>query len=133
MVFDAIGRHQGHQAEAAHVVEHDTGAGVGVENDVVMGVVGWPGAVGMDGHTPRHAEMGDQHHAVVELDQNVLGAPFDGGDPAPGEALGKGFGEGHAEIGAALLDPDEGAAHQMGREAAADGFDFGKLGHGGAP
>ena len=35
----------------------------------------------------RHAEMDDQHLIVVQMDQDVLGAPPDGDDPAAGQPL----------------------------------------------
>ena len=74
--------------------------------------------------------MRGQHGAVVEVDEEIFGAPADRFDAASVEALGEAFGKREAEVGPPLLDRGEGRARHGLRQAAADGFDFGKFGHG---
>ena len=64
------------EAEAAGVVEADGGAVLGLEHDMVvrfqLQVRRRP-----DHHAARHAQMRDQHAAVVQHHQDVFGAPLD--------------------------------------------------------
>ena len=77
-----------------------------------------------------HAEMADQHLAVVEMDQDVFRPAVDALDPPAGETLGEAGRQGKAQIRAALQHPDQPPPLQSGGEPAADGLDFRQLRHG---
>ena len=81
------------------------------------------------GDPARHAEMQQQHAAVVELDQDVLAAPAELADAGAVEPLGEIGGNGRRRSGRRNSARDDAAAAHAQREAAADGLDFGKLGH----
>ena len=76
-----------------------------------------------------HPQMHDQHFAVVERGQEILRAAAELRDAPAGETLRKAFRQRQAQIRAVRLDHDEFCALHDGHEAAADGFDFGKLRH----
>src|SRR6516165_8031769 len=77
----------------------------------------------------RHAEMHDQHLARGELGQEVLCPPFEPLHPLPLQALHEIAGQRPAQIAALRLDPSEARALHDWREPAANGLDFGQLGH----
>ena len=86
--------------------------------------------VGLDAEGAGHAEMHDQHHAVVEIGEEIFRPPAERDDRAAGEAAGEAGGKGNAQIGPALLDLEEGGAlHDRGK-AAADRLDFRQFGQG---
>ena len=130
-------RHEVDQAEAAGVVEGEAGAVVEVEDDVVVlfgrrvRVVEDADRGAGDEDAAGHAEVDDQRLAAVEVGEEILGAAAQRGDPGAGEAGGEPRRERAAEVGAADVGVDDDAAGQDGLEAAADGLDLGKLGHGG--
>ena len=78
---------------------------------------------------PRHAEMQQQEAGLVELDQDVLAAPRQPADQRPGEPLGQHRRERPTQIRAAQFGAHDAPAGHAQRQAAADGFDFGKLRH----
>ena len=133
-----------HEAETAVIRIDDAGSVLHVENDVVMGFAArhaemeeaggalavWP----VDGEAARHAEMHDEDFFLAarggfQMDKDVFGAAAEMRDAAAGEALGETFRQREAEIRTALRHMRDDAALQRGREAAADGFDFGQFGH----
>ena len=73
--------------------------------------------------------MHDQHHAVVEVGDEIFRPPAKRDDPAAGEAAGEAGGKGNAQIGPALLDLHEAGALHDGQKAAADRLDFRQFGH----
>ena len=73
--------------------------------------------------------MQQQEAAVVEFDQDVLAAPGQRADMRALESFGEIRRKGPAQVGAPQLGPHNPAPGHATREAAADGFDFGKLGH----
>ncbi len=73
--------------------------------------------------------MGDQGLAVIQPEQQVLGAPVDGADLAALDLLGELRRQRHAQVASVLQQADDAPAHQPGDEAAADGLDLGKLRH----
>jgi hypothetical protein len=80
-----------------------------------------------------HAEMDDPHHAGVEIEDEVLSTAGEALDAAAGELAAEVIGgEELDEAGGVLGDPGagDGAASNQRLEVAADGFDFGKFGHG---
>ena len=127
VAVESVGPGHRHQAESAGVVEPDVGPVVGGQQDMVMRS-GRPQVLA-DGHPARHAEMDDQHLIVVQMDQDVFGAPPDGDDPAAGQPLDHAVGERDAQIGPALLDPGQHPPLHLHGEPAADGFDFRQFGH----
>ncbi len=74
--------------------------------------------------------MDDEHGAVIAMAEEIFGAPREPLDAAPRQALGKTLRKGNAQIGAVEHDPRERSAFEHGLQAAADGLDLGKLGHG---
>ncbi len=81
---------------------------------------------------PGHAEMQQQEAAVVEFDQDVLAAPGQRADARAVEPFGEIGRERPAQIGTPQLGANDPPPGHAQREAAADGFDFGKLGHPGS-
>ena len=80
------------------------------------------------GNPPGHAEMQQQEAAVVEFDQDVLPRRVSA-RCARLEPFGETRREGPAQVGAAQLGAHDPPPGHATREAAADGFDFGKLRH----
>ena len=110
-----------------------------VEDDVIVGAsfdradgsvaVPCDCAVRLDAERARHAEMHDQHGAVVEIGEQVLRAPAEAVTVRPVRRLAKPRGKGRRRSRPALLDLARCRAFHDRREPAADGFDFGKFGH----
>ena len=88
------------------------------------------GHVGIDPERAAHAQMHHQHHAVVEIAQQIFRPPRQAHHPPPRQARGKILREGKPQIGPALLDADDAATLHGRGKAGADGFDFGEFGHG---
>jgi hypothetical protein len=136
--FQPFARHQVHQPEAAGIVEHHPHARRHVKDHVVVGLqlarrtVGGGGdpnhVVRFDAERTRHAEMGDEHAAIVEIGEQILGAPAKGDHPAPGETGDEARRKGNAQIAPPLLDAHEGGALHDHGEAAADRLDFRQFG-----
>ena len=78
----------------------------------------------------RHAEMHQQHLAGGDVGQQIFGAPPDPADGLALQPVGEILREREAQVRPARLDPHETRAFHHGLQAAAHGFDFGKLGHG---
>ena len=86
--------------------------------------------VGIDSPAPAHAEVEDHGLPPVHMDQPVLGAAREAGDPRAGQHLHEVWRERAAQVRAAGLDTrDDLAIKDMGK-AADGGFDFGQFGHG---
>ena len=75
--------------------------------------------------------MHHQHVAPVQVAEQVLGPPLQPLDPRAGQPLDEALGKRKTQVGPPLLDAAQPGALQHRLQAAADGFDFGKLGHGG--
>ena len=73
--------------------------------------------------------MQDEDRTVVEVAQEVFGAPRDPFDAAAREAGGKSPRQGKTQILAPQDGPDDAAAGQGELQSAADGFDFRQFGH----
>ena len=73
--------------------------------------------------------MQQQGATVVQLDQNVLAAAGELADAGALQPLGEVGRERPAKIGPAQLGLHDLPAGHAQRQAAADGLDFGKLGH----
>jgi hypothetical protein len=73
--------------------------------------------------------MHDQNLAVVERGQQILGAAAELLHAPAGQTPRKVFRQRPAQVQAARLDGQEFRTLHDGGEAAAHGFDFGKLGH----
>jgi hypothetical protein len=71
----------------------------------------------------------DQQMTPRSLEAKVFGPPGEGGDFLPLDLLRKMKGDGVAEIPAANDCFGEDLAHHLGGKSAADGFNFGELGH----
>ena len=90
-------------------------------------------AVRLDAERARHAEMHDEHAAVVEVGGQILRPAAEADHLAAGEPLGEARRERRAEIRPPLLDLDDGRTLHHRREAEADGFDFGEFGQESSP
>ena len=66
---------------------------------------------------------------VVEMNQDVLGAPIDAKDSSTLQPSGKARRQRKAQIGPPLNDAAQAAPLQLHGQTAADGFDFGQFGH----
>ena len=119
---------QGHEAEAALVIEGDLVAVLQREHHVVVRPGEGSGAP-PDEKVPRHAEMTDHHLRVVEIDQEVLCPAPQPRDPPSRKAPGEVGGKRDPEIRPAHLDIDNALAAENGFETPADSFDFRKFRH----
>ncbi len=103
----------------------------------VMKAARHAGAIGcMYGEPARHAEMHDQHllwslRRRIDMHQNIFGATLEAGDALSPSTARRNVPATETAGPATLRHMREAAALEGGREAAADGFDFGKFGHGG--
>ena len=83
----------------------------------------------VDDHTARHAEMGQQHSAVVEADRQIFRPPSHrrhGPADQPFLEIGR---QRAPQIAARDAHAVDAPPLHRAREAAADGFDLGKFGH----
>ncbi len=78
---------------------------------------------------PGHAEMNGQHLAVIEMDEDILGASLEPLDRATREPLGEAGRKRKAQVLAALLHAHEPMSAKDRLKPKADGLDLGKLGH----
>src|SRR4029078_10977432 len=83
----------------------------------------------VDAEPPRHAEMHDQHLAVVEAREQVFGTPVECLDSPALEAVGETYGQRKAQIAAPLLDARETIADKDRLEAQTHRFDLRQLRH----
>jgi hypothetical protein len=97
-----------------------------VEGQVLVRA-GW-GAI--EQQTPRHAEMQQQRVLVVQVTQNVFGAPTEALDPAADQALGETLRQRKTQIGPALVERRDPATTQAGGQRAHGGLDLRQLRHG---
>ena len=127
-----------HQAETARIVEDDADARGHVKDDVVVSLaLGGRmivargirrAALSLDAEGAGHAEMHDQHHAVVEIGEKVFRPPGKRDDPPAGQPPGEAGRKGNAQVGPALLHLEDGRALHDGGKAPADRLDFRQLG-----
>ncbi len=126
---------QQHEAEAARIVIGDAGAGIGGQHNVIVRrkarafVVEAAGKGALDPERARHSEMRDQNLPVIEVEQQIFGAPRQRGDGPAFEARREAGRKGKTQILAPHLGGRDPVAQQSGLQPAADGFDFGKFGH----
>ena len=121
-------RRQIHESEAPCIIEAERHVALGEEDDMVVDLkLRFARA---QEHPAGHAQMADQHLAVVEMDKDVFRPAIDALDPPAREALGEAVGQGKAKVRAALQHPDQPPPLQSGGEPAADGLDFRQLRHG---
>lgn len=123
--------------------EDDAGRSVGFEHHMIMlagSGVGRGGfidelpqllgfALGIDRHTPAHAEMDHQGLVAVEFGQNVFGPSPQRRHPSSRQPGGKILGKGGPEVAPPGLHFNEFPALHGGGQTHANSFDFGKLRH----
>ena len=136
-------RSEVHEAEAARVVVDDRLAAGEMEQDMVVQAAPVARVVedarrrgarrALDAEGTGHAEMHDDARAVVEIGEEIFGAPSEPLDPAALEPRGEAFWKGKAEVGPAQFERLDPRPLHHRAEAEADGFDFGQFGHGVAP
>jgi hypothetical protein len=131
MAVDRLGINQIHEAEAARIMKAQAKAALGPQQDMIMGLGDWSGRSPwfIDAETARHAEMREPDQAVIEADQQVLAAPLDVLNLPPGEPFRQSRRQWEAQVGTPLLNVRDPLSGQRGEQAAADGFDLGKLRH----
>jgi hypothetical protein len=139
MLVQLGARDQLHVAEAARVVERHHGAVRHVEHHVVVRrelaarmveIAGRCGvALVQHMERARHAEMHQQHLAGRDIRQQIFRAPADAADGLTLEPVGEILRERKAQVRPARLDAHETRALHHRLQAAAHGFDLGKLGH----
>ncbi len=86
-------------------------------------------AVRRDDNAAGHAEMDDEHAAIIEMHQDVLGAPGDALDPLALDLRLEAGRQWNPQIRPVEIEPRNAAPLHVHREAAADGFDFRKFRH----
>ena len=84
----------------------------------------------MDAEPARHAKVDGQYFALVEMDEQVLGASVEPHHRSSCEALGKTLRQGKAQVPAALVDTDEPMATEDGFQTSAYRLDLGEFRHG---
>ncbi len=138
VVRQSISGDQVHVAEAAGVEIGDPGAGVGLEHDVGVLVLGGgllaehPGlaAIGpFDLEAAGHAQVHHQGIAPVQAPQQILGPPLQLVDPRPGEPLHEPLRQREAKVRPARLHPLQPRPLEHRLQAASDRLDLGKLRH----
>jgi hypothetical protein len=82
-----------------------------------------------DAKRARHAKMHDEDIAVIEIGQEIFGAPAERLDTPARQPAAEILRKGKAQIRPPLVHGEKPGADQRGFEAAAHGFDLGKLGH----
>jgi demethylmenaquinone methyltransferase / 2-methoxy-6-polyprenyl-1,4-benzoquinol methylase len=73
--------------------------------------------------------MGDQHATALEMDEDVFGAPGDAPDALPLDRNAQALRQRHPQIRPVEGEGGDAPPLHVQRQAATDGFDFGKLGH----
>jgi hypothetical protein len=84
---------------------------------------------GLDAEPARHAKVYAEHFALVEMDEQVLGASVEPHHQSSGEALGKALRQGKAQVAAALVDADEPMATEYGFQTSAYRLNLGEFRH----
>ena len=79
----------------------------------------------LDAERAGHPKVHDEHAAIVEPREQVLGAAVQRVHATPGEPGRERVREREAQVGATLLHRDDPRAGHDGVEAAPDGLDFG--------
>src|SRR5262245_55704701 len=100
------------QAKTPRVVESDRGAVAEMEHDVfvfrhgrlVLVDLAERHAGAVDEEAPGHAEMHDQHFAIVEPGEQIFCPPIERFDLAPREPLAEMLGQRHAQVRPSLLN-----------------------------
>src|SRR5215831_7321278 len=96
----------------------------------VLGSLRRPGARGgLNVESARHAKVYCEHLALVEMNEQVLGATVESHHQSSCEALGKAFRQGKAQVAAALVDADEPMATEYGFQTSAYRLDLGEFRH----
>ena len=132
-----VGRHQIHEAEAAHVVVDDARAIAHVEDDVVMRRValGWrrrqsvTAACFVDAKPAAHTEMHDQDLAIVQAGRHIFGAALEGLDARALQPLDEALRQRKPQIRPPLLDALEPGADQGPFKPPAHRLYFWQFGH----
>jgi len=83
-----------------------------------------------EGKAARHAQMDDQHLAVVEIGEDVFAAPLQPLEAPARHARGKTFRERDTQRLPARLGVGDALAEKALLQAAPDGFHFGQFWHG---
>jgi hypothetical protein len=95
-----------------------------------MGSLRQPGARGAGDTEPaRHAKVYCEHFALVEMDEQVLGASVEPHHHSSCQALSKALRQGKAQVAAALIDADEPMATEYGFQTSAHRLDLGEFRH----
>ena len=138
---ERVGRHQIHQSEAPRIGVADGGAVFEMEDDMLVlrrialrmreAARFLSRAISaIDREATAHAEMHDQHLAVVEPGKEIFRAPVERLDLSPGQPLAEALGQGKAQIGPPLLDPRERVADQDRLKSPSHGLNLRKFWHG---
>jgi demethylmenaquinone methyltransferase / 2-methoxy-6-polyprenyl-1,4-benzoquinol methylase len=139
MLHRRFGRHQVHRAEAAGVVERNPRAAFHVKDHMVMllrcGVVMMELAQhhARNQHSPRHAKVDQQRLARIEVGQDVLRPPRSAVIRLPVSRSAIPTGKGQRRSGRLTSARAITAPSRTGKQATADGFNFGQFGHGCLP
>jgi hypothetical protein len=129
-----------HKPEAARVAVTDGGAVGEMEHDVLM-LWRWLWLIGelakferfpvrlIDAEASGHAEMHDQHLAVVEPRQEIFRAPVERIDLSPAQALSETLRQRKAQVAAPLLDARKAVTDENRRQPQSDRLDLRQFGH----
>jgi hypothetical protein len=85
-------------------------------------------AIGFDAERARHAQMRDQHHAVIEIGNQIFRPAAQRDDPPAFKPFCEVHRKGKPQIRAALFDARDHRAFHHRLQSAANGFDFGQFG-----
>ncbi len=134
-----IGGDQAHEAEAAGIGEADAVGGAvtsGAEAHVLVlardgrRLLELAQLAPVEGEAAGHAQVGDPGLAGRQPHQQIFGPAIDPLDRRPVQPFGEAIGKGKTQVGTILAHPRQARAFQHRLEAATDGFDLGKFGHG---
>jgi hypothetical protein len=117
-----------HRPESPGVVEAYRRAVVGLENDVVVGLERPQRRCRRD-HAAGHTEMHHRDTAVIEVNENKLGAPTHPLHTAPLQPFDESRRQRKPQIWPPLDDPAETASLEFRRQAAANRFYFRQFRH----
>ena len=92
-------------------------------------VVELPQPLALDPDPPRHAEMQQQRRVAVEVGQDVFRPPPQPCHLRPGQHLHEVRRHRPAQVGAALVHPDDAPPDKMRRKAATHRFHFWQFWH----
>ena len=118
-----------HQAEAPRIVIGGDGAVFHAENHMIVRPIGQRACIA-EGKAARHAQMDDQHGAVIEIGEDIFAAPLQPLEAPPRHARREVFRQRNSERLTARFGVGHALAEKTLLQSAPDRFHFGQFWHG---